>query len=425
MNYQEFFKSAEKKNIKKIQITEKTTIQSDVEITNGKIISYNDYNQVKYNIKAEYNKKTVKVCTEYLSDEILDLIITKALSTDSEYNDDYLINKEIIKKEKELDFDIATEVRKLKELDNIRNNYNDLSKLTTYFSENFTNTRIINNSAVDISTNSHLCTFVVEAIVEKDNDTTNFDSKVIEVDKSAIDFKKVTEETINKAIILSNKSKVETKKYNVILDSSVSSKIISHLGNMLSATNIRNKVSCMENNLDCKIFSDKLTIIEEPTNKKFPGYRLFDDEGTLTYKKTVVEEGKLKTQFYDIKEALLINSKSTGNGYQSISTRNMYVVPGKNNDQELIKKLNNGIYITDYMGASGTSINTVNGNISLQIFGFIVKNGEIISGIEPAIMTTTIFELLSNIDEISKDLKFTMTSTASPSLLIKDISIAG
>ena len=76
------------------------------------------------------------------------------------------------------------------------------------------------------------------------------------------------------------------------------------------------------------------------------------------------------------------------------------------------------------MGASGSSINSVNGSISIQIFGFLVKNGKIVSRIEPAIMTTTIFELLKNIEGISSELIFTNNSSASPSLLIKDISIA-
>ena len=111
-------------------------------------------------------------------------------------------------------------------------------------------------------------------------------------------------------------------------------------------------------------------------------------------------------------------------GYDSISTKNMYAILGKLSEEELLKKLDNGIYIADYMESGGTSINSVNGNISLQVFGFIVENGKFVSGIEPSILITTIYELLSNIDEISNNLQFTYTSSASPSMLIKNISIA-
>ena len=40
-------------------------------------------------------------------------------------------------------------------------------------------------------------------------------------------------------------------------------------------------------------------------------------------------------------------------------------------------------------------------------------------------MTTTIFELFSHVEEIGKDLNFTRESVASPSLYVRDISIAG
>ena len=80
---------------------------------------------------------------------------------------------------------------------------------------------------------------------------------------------------------------------------------------------------------------------------------------------------------------------------------------------------------TKGMGASATAISQTTGNISLQIFGFIVENGKIKCGFTPSIMTTNIFELFSNIQEIGNEIDFTRLSSASPELLIKNISIAG
>lgn len=40
--------------------------------------------------------------------------------------------------------------------------------------------------------------------------------------------------------------------------------ILSNFIDMLSATNIRQKISCLEGKLNEKVFSDKLTIIEDP-----------------------------------------------------------------------------------------------------------------------------------------------------------------
>ena len=424
MNYKELFKLAKEKNISNIQIVEKKTTNSTVELINGKIESYDDYDNIDYEIKAEYNKKTVKLHTNYLDESIIHLIIFKCENTDSVYEDEYLKNISNIEKNKEIEFNIIKEIEILKKLDSYRKKCKDINKLTTYFSETYSNTRIINSNGVDISTDSHLCSFMIEVIIKNEEKYTSYDDKILSTNKKEIDFEKLTEEVIKKALLNRNQERIETKKYDIILDKRVASRIIASFSDMLSSYSIRNKLSCLEDKLGKKLFSTKLNIIEDPTNQKYPGYRLFDDEGTKTKKKDIISQGKIKTYLYNIKEAKLVNKKSTGNGYESINTRNMYVLPGNLDEEELLKKINNGIYIADYMESGGTSINSINGNISLQVFGFLIENGKLKTGIEPAIMTTTIFELLTNIEEIANNLYFTSIKSASPSMLIKDISIA-
>lgn len=424
MTYSEFFDLAKKKNIGNIQITEKTDLASSFEVINGNLISYDDCSNVSYYIKGEANGKTVKVQSEYLSEEILDDLIMAIENTDSSYEDDYLKNTENISKTKMPNFDISNELKKSKECSDLRKKYPQVDKLTIIFSEEHKNTRIINSNSVDISTASHLCKMYVEAVAQKDGEFTSFNQELLETDKNKINFPQFIENVLQKTIISLDKEKITTGKYNLVIDSAVAGSIISNLATMASAANIREKTSCLEQKINKKVFSEKLTIIEDPCNKNYPGYCLFDDEGTKTCKKEIISNGVFKTELTNIKEAKLKKIVSTGNAYGNIGTRNMYVVPKKKNLNQLLKELNNGIYITDYMGAQGTAINNVNGNISLQVFGFIVKEGKIISGIEPCIMTTTIFELLSNIREIGSDLQFIMTSTASPSLLIDNISIA-
>lgn len=424
MEYTEFFKKAKEKNITNIQVTEKHNIEGEVELIDGEIDTFNESNNISYNIKADIEGKTYKVSTNYLDNEIIDLLLMKSKTLDSKYEDEYLEDRKTIKKNTPIDIDISNEIKKLKELSKLKDNYREITKLTTYYIEVYTNTRIINSNGVDISTDTHQCHFYAEALAKNNNDFTTYTKDILKINKKDIDFEKIIKDTIEKAIIQSNKESLETKKYNIILEANTASNIIKHIISMISSESIRNKVSCLENKLNEKVFSDKLTIIEDPTNKDYPGFRLFDDEGTLTKKKTIIENGVLKNYLYNIKEAKLKNIESTANGYGNISTKNMYVKEGNKSLDELFKDMKDGIYITDYMGSSTDSINTVNGDISLQIFGFIVKDGKIIKGIEPCIMTTTIFELLSNIESIGNDLIFTNTTMASPSIYIKDISIA-
>lgn len=423
MNYKDFFALAKQKNIDNIQVTEKTKISSSFELINGITISYEDCNNIDYIIKAEVNGKTVKTKTEYLSEEILEDIIINIENTDSSYEDDYLENTENIPQENTPNIDVSKELKELKKCSNLIKDYPQIDKLTIVFEENYENTKVINSNSVNISSPFHIYKIYAEATADNNGNYISFNKELLETDKRKINFSQFINDVLQKTIISLNKEKIATSKYSIVIDSAVAGSIISILEIMASAANIRNKTSCLEKKIDEKVFSENITIIENPGNKKYPGYCLFDDEGTKTCKKTIIDKGIFKTQLFDIKEARIKKTNSTGNAFNGIGTKNMYILPGNRNLEELFKEMNDGIYITDYMGSLSTSINPVTGNISLHVFGFAVKNGKIVSGIEPCIMTTTIFELLSNVREIGSDLQFIKTSTASPSLLIDDISI--
>lgn len=420
-----FFQKAKTKGIENIQIVETTENTGQIELINKELETFEISNHTGYQIKAEYNGKTVKAASDYLDESILDTIIMKATYTDSKYQDDYLTNKTHNNKIDNMpQIDISNELDVLKELDDIRKDYPEIDSLTLSYSEIYEKKRIVNSNGVDIETACHLYEFVPEIVTKEKDSTTSYDRVYLKTNKDSLNMKDNLIKDIKMALKQAKKEKLKTKRYDIIIDSTVMKSILSNFVDMLSATNIRQKISCLEGKLNEKVFSDKLTIIEDPKNEDYPGATIFDDEGTETEEKEIIKDGVLKTYLYNIKEAKEQNQKTTGNGYSSISTRNMYIKPGDKTLEEMMEKLKNGIYITDCMGSMNTAINPNTGNISLQIFGFIIENGEIKCGFEPSVMTTTIFELLSNIEEIENQVTFIKQSVGSPCLLVKDISIA-
>ena len=425
MTSKTFFQKAKAKGIENIQIVETTENTGQMELINKELETFEISNHTGYQIKAEYNGKTVKAASDYLDESILDTIIMKATYTDSKYQDDYLTDKSHNNKMDDMpQIDISNELDVLKELDDIRKDYPEIDSLTLSYSEIYEKKRIVNSNGVDIETACHLYEFVPEIVTKEKDSTTSYDRVYLKTNKDSLNMKDNLIKDIKMALKQTKKEKLKTQKYDIIVDSTVMKSILSNFIDMLSATNIRQKISCLEGKLNEKVFSDKLTIIEDPKNDDYPGATIFDDEGTETEKKEIIKDGVLKTYLYNIKEAKEQNQKTTGNGYSSISTRNMYIKPGDKTLEEMMKKLKNGIYITDCMGSMNTAINPNTGNISLQIFGFIIENGEIKCGFEPSVMTTTIFELLSNIEEIENQVTFIKRSVGSPCLLVKDISIA-
>ena len=425
MSYKEFFSLAKSKGIENIQITEETKQENSIYLINNKLEDYTDSEKITYTIKAQVNRKTEQLSTEYLDETIIDLILEKIHTTESKYEDEYLelnCNNQISKNEK---VDITKEIEIIHELNCLKEKYNLTKSLEIAYSDIYTKTRIINNKGVDISTDSHNYELYTEASAEKEENIATYSESILVSNKEKLNFSKIINNVLKLASLSAIKRKLETKRYNIILNNEVASQIISHLQDMLSADLIHQKKSCLENKLNEQVFSNKLTIIEEPRNKDYPGYTIFDKEGTSTINKELIKNGVIQTYLYDVKEAKVDKISSTGNKYNGIGTRNMYVTSGDKSLDELFKEINNGIYITHYMGSIGSSINSTNGNISMQVFGYVIEDGKLICGFEPSVLTTSIFELLSNIEEIGDDLKFSSLSAASPSLYIKDISIAG
>ena len=424
MNYNEFFILGKENGLDNIQITATTVESIEIEFIDEKLENYINTNHTNYSIKAEKNKKTETLTSDYLDKDIIDLLLFKIDNTDTFYENEYIEKKEIKDNNRFIEVDADREFNILKDIYKNKNKDNRISKITAAYEDSYIKTEIINSNGAHLETSSHNYLFYIDVLVEDNKNSISYDKQVLKTNKEEIDFENIVNSTLEEALLMINKEDLETKKYNVILSNKVASRILSHLEDMLNQQNIRTKTSCMCSKLNKEIFNNLITIIEDQPNEKLPGYRLFDDEGTETKKKMIVENGILKSYFSNIKEAKINNIKSTGNGYGSISTRNMFINPSNTTNQDIFKELKNGIYITDYMGASNTSISATTGNISLQIFGFIIEDGKIKSGFNPCIMTTSIFELFNNVKLIGDTLEFTNTKAASPILLIENISVA-
>ena len=95
MNVHQFIKLALKKGITNIQITKEKTKQKQIYYINDKLNDYTDLNKTIYIIKAEINKKTEELTSEYLDETIIDLIIEKIELVDAKYKYDFLEKKEL------------------------------------------------------------------------------------------------------------------------------------------------------------------------------------------------------------------------------------------------------------------------------------------------------------------------------------------
>ena len=425
MNIEEFISYAKDQGFTNIQLMETTCNEVEVSYIDEKLENNNSSYNSSYSIKAEKNNKTVKMSTDYLDKNIVDYLILKIDNEESNYEDEYLLDSTNNNNLSVNKVEIGKQLDMLKDVYKHKDKYTNIKSIQTDFYASSNKKRIVNSNNVDMSTVNESYNFYCEVLVEEGDKLVSHSNSSLKTKAEDIKINELVEQTIEEAELMINKKELSTGKVDIVLSSSVAGSILSKIMSATYANAIREKTSIYLDKKGKNIANDKITIIEDPRDNKYPGVELFDNDGIQTTKKYLVKNGVLETYLYNIKEAKLANVKSTGNAFNGIGTRNMYISPGDKTKEELFKTMKDGLYITDYMGSSGTSINVSNGNISLQIFGFVIEDGKMKCGFEPCVMTTTFDELLHNVEEIGEDLEFYSKSAASPELYIKNISIAG
>ena len=418
----ELLKLADSKNVKiEIFIDEDETI--DIETMNDKLEKYESSNTSSYRIKALYNNKIVTINTEDISNPklIIKNIIDLSKVLDKKENTTFAHNINIKNKTKEKeDKDYKKIINDFISLNDYKKKYPQIDNINMYYTDKYNKVSIINKDVELIDTNN--INYIYGEIVWKEadiNQTGWFNLVSLEYN-----FSKIKEKFLETIKDVESKIKAEsckTNKYNVIIKNEQVFSILNRYRDMYDAEQIRNNLSPLSKDYGKKVFSDKITIVEDSINNNLVGTRLFDIEGNATYYKELVKNGKFITKLYDNKNAIIEDKQPTGT---SGGVRNMYIIPGNDSYEKLIKKMSNGIIIDSLEGLHAGA-NTITGELSLQATGYEVKEGKIYKPLKLIIMQTTLKELFNNVICIGNDLEMFSVTGGSPSILFSNITIVG
>jgi PmbA protein len=290
---------------------------------------------------------------------------------------------------------------------------------------------IINSKGLNLKNERNSLTAYVVPIVEENNE--KYDgmgyviAKVIE-DINPVDLaKQGLEEALSK---IGGKS-ITSGKYKIIINNEAMVSLLGTFSGIFNAEQAQKGLSLLKGKEGEIIASDIITLIDDPHMQDGLGTTSFDDEGVSTYKKEIITKGKLNTLLYNLKTAHKAGVKSTGNGFKGsyaspigVSATNFYINPGQRSFEELCMGVKDGVIITEFAGLhSGAS--AITGDFSLAAKGFMIENGKKSFPVEQITVAGNFFTLLKDIEEVGSDLKFPMSSIGCPSVVIKELSVAG
>ncbi|MDL2256626.1 TldD/PmbA family protein [Bacteroidales bacterium OttesenSCG-928-I14] len=210
--------------------------------------------------------------------------------------------------------------------------------------------------------------------------------------------------------------KIESGSYDMLVDYLSITRLLSPIVSAMYGSSIQQKSSFLIDKLGEKIISDKITLIDDPHVVGARGSRWFDGEGIATKRRDIIKAGVLNTYFIDTYNAGKLKMEPT---ISSPSLLRMEL--GTNNLEEMISKMERGIWVT---GFNGGNSNSTTGDFSFGIEGFLIENGKATKPLNEMNITGNLLTLWQNILEVGND-PHTRSSWRIPSILFKGVNFSG
>ncbi len=225
---------------------------------------------------------------------------------------------------------------------------------------------------------------------------------------------------------------VETGTYTVILEPKVVAGVLSSvLEPAFSAENVQQGRSPLKGKLGERIFTEKITIKDDPFIPWNIGSTPFDDEGVATQAKEIISSGVLKTFLYDNYTAKKEGRESTGNGFKRSpwsdpSPRPTNVVIEIESDEldNIIREVKKGVVVGLTIGEWLS--NPISGMLNATVtFGYLVEQGEISRTVKGVIISGNIYDALKDKLKGGAGRRECVSSYCTPALVIEGFRLAG
>ncbi len=223
---------------------------------------------------------------------------------------------------------------------------------------------------------------------------------------------------------------IDQGKYDLLLSPYVTGNLLSYSSGFFSAYAVESGLSCFAGKIGHKVASDLVTLEDDPLNTTGSGFRIFDEEGTITGKNTLISSGTLKTYLHSFSTGKKFEGHTTGNaGIISPRAWQLSLAPGKSSIEDMISEIDRGLVINN---AWYTRFQDYRNGVFSTVPRdgvYLVKNGEIMGRVSGIRISDSVPDFLKNISHISREKKNVrwweeISPSIMPSVLARDMNIS-
>ena len=182
------------------------------------------------------------------------------------------------------------------------------------------------------------------------------------------------------------------------------------IGHGLEADFNRRKTSAFSGLIGQRVASDVCTIVDDGTLPFRRGSLNIDDEGTVTGRTTLIENGILRGYLTDRLNAGLLGIPLTGNGrredFRSIvlpRMTNTFMLPGESEPQDIIQSVEKGLYAVSF---GGGQVDITSGKFVFSASeAYLIEHGKVTKPVKGATLIGNGPDILKKVSLVGHDLK--------------------
>jgi PmbA protein len=239
-------------------------------------------------------------------------------------------------------------------------------------------------------------------------------------------------EAAKKAVQLLGARPVPSQEATIVFSPFAAAEFILFLSLALTAEVMQKGRSFLLGKLGMEVGSKEATLIDDGRMKRGMRSAPFDDEGVVRQNTKLVDAGTLRSVLHNTYTARKDGAKSTGNAAREshreppgLSTTNFYLEPGRQSSEEIISKVERGLYVQSTMATGG--INPVSGDYSVAARGIWIEDGELTHPVNEVTIAASMDRMLMQISAVGNDLRFTPLRGVhgAPTVRIDGMTIGG
>ncbi len=233
-----------------------------------------------------------------------------------------------------------------------------------------------------------------------------------------LDIHQVAEEAARRTVRRLGARPIKTQEAPVLFVPEMASSLIGHLLGAIRGTAQYRGTTFLHEQLHQSICVPWMHIYEDPLRPNSLGSAPFDNEGVRTYKHDLVKDGVLESYILGSYSARRLGLTTTGNAG---GVRNVFVAPGQDDFNALLKRLDTGLLVTEAMGHG---VNLTTGDYSRGAAGFWVEQGEIQHPVEEITIAGNLRDMFQEIQAVGSDVDH-RRNIKTGSILLTKMMIAG